>query len=708
MTSIAEFTTAATTRQPPPPLRAPYNFVPLNPTVLPTPLGDAPDIGTPLEGGLSGELVVEWRVETPLLVGGSDNNGKNDSNDNHIKKNNAPFRLAMDDPTAPGNDFAIPGASLRGMIRAVLEIMAYAHLDLVTDRRFGFRDYDSVRWQKTVNDANLAFRPKEMTNAKGNIVTAKLPFAGWLVARFDGEEYQTGTLHKCDYVEVPVCCIARALDIDADTWHRWTLAERRAELHLKGLLGVIDLGRITPTLAGQQGTLAVPGRALRDPGQTTNKVKEIAFLADTGDSWPIGKPAFDAFDAIQVTDGNDHQGPPEENWSYWRPRLVAGERVPVFFRGDPAAASNRVPEPNEFCMALTRLMRLPHRYTIHDRRRRDQPPLPETRLDFVQALFGHVPPEGEPNRQNRRGRQRAWRSRVRFGLATLTTATPVTPLQARRALTMQPRASFWPFYLRPRPETGRTETVKHPVDWSSDYARLAGRKRYPARNTATPTLPTSPRDKPQQENELVFLPATPAAPLVFRSSIRFTNLLPEELGGLVWAIGLGAHAAGTTGRPRHMLGRAKAFGYGQLQAVILDPARQGWLERNDGAAPPDLATCAASFETWVADGLGDATPFTDRPEIATLLAMADADHGARLATAGCLAFTELAEPGAQSQAERILAAYSTIKKRAACPPPKRGTQHQDRRGDQPIAREAADPSFLFLPDFPSREEEPNR
>ena len=686
MMTIAAFAAAAQNRNPPPPLRAPYNFVPLNEKVLPTPLSEEPDLGTPLEQGLSGELAVEWRVETPLLVGGNENN--------------MPFRLVHDDATTPGADFAIPGASLRGMIRSVLEIMAYAHLDLVGDERFGFRDYDSVKWQSLISNPSLHFRGVPMTNAQGNTFTAKLPFAGWLEAEFEGDTYRTGTLRKCTYVEVSVCCIAAALDIDEDTWHRMPLGERHAELYLRGLRGVIDLGRLTPKLAGQHGTLVVSGRALRDPGQTTNKAKEVAFLDDDLGTSSIGQKAFDAFDAIQVADGNDHSGPPEENWSYWRPRLEAGERVPVFFRGDPAAAGNRVPEPTEFCMALTRLMRLPHRYTIHDRRRRDQQPLPETRLDFVQALFGHVPPEGEPDLENRRGRQRAWRSRVRFGLATLATDKPVTPLKARRALTMRPRASFWPFYLRPKPKTGPTETVKHPVDWSSDDARLAGRKRYPARNAATPELPTSPQDKPQQENQLVFLPASPGAPLVFRSSIRFTNLLPEELGGLVWAIGLGSHADDTTGHRRHMLGRAKAFGYGQVQAVILDPAQHGWLERNDGAAPPDLAACTAAFESWVADGLSDTIPFSDRPEIATLLALADADHGARLAAAACLTFSELAEPGATSQAERILAAYSTIKKRASCPPPKRGNQHQDRKGSQPIAREATDPSFLFLPEFP--------
>lgn len=99
---------AAGQRQPP--LRAPYNFVPVNKRVLPTPLGTDPDLGTPLEDGLSGEIEVEWRVETPLLVGGADNN--------------MPFRLASG-ADGPGDDFAVSGSSLRGMIRAVLEIMAF-------------------------------------------------------------------------------------------------------------------------------------------------------------------------------------------------------------------------------------------------------------------------------------------------------------------------------------------------------------------------------------------------------------------------------------------------------------------------------------------------------------------------------------------------------------------------------------------------------
>lgn len=683
--SIAAFKAAAERT---PPLQAPYNFVPLNAQVLATPLEGDPDLATPHEDGLSGELVVEWRVETPLLVGGNDNN--------------SPFRLD-DDPTGTG-DYAIPGASLRGMVRSVLEIMAFAHLDLFTDRRFGFRDYEAVRWGDV---QRMPGQPQTIVR-NGNEILIQVPRAGWL--RRDGDNYR---LDACSQEKVPVVALAGTLSLTKDDWHCLSLHDRHALLDRHGLTGEIDLGRISPNLAGVRGTLVVAGlvksvvqrverarQGLATPADPNEREKksETAFLADTGSSWTIGKAAFDAFDAIQVTDGNRRPGPAVENWSYWRPRLVAGERVPVFFRGNPETARNRVPAPTEFFMALTRLMRVPHAFTIADRLARSQEPLAGTALDFVQALFGHVP-DAATATLGGKGRQRAWRSRVRFGLARLAQGQTARPLGPRRALTMQPRASYWPFHLRPAPAGGGPERIRHPVDWSSQDSRLAGRKRYPARNHANPSLPRAPNQSDEQENDLVFLDASAGRPLVFRSAIRFHNILPAELGGLVWAIGLGNHDPAMTRRRRHMLGRAKAFGYGQLEARILDPATQGWLETNTGEAPPSLADCAAAFEAWVAAGLGDGRAFGDRPEIATLLALSDAGHGHGLRDQ--LAFTR--GTNGTNDAERILDGYATIKKRAACPP---RDGYPDRRGNRLVARDTADDAFLFLPEYPLPEDGP--
>jgi len=683
MTTIAQFKGVA---QDDPPLRAPYNFVPLNAKVLPSPWPEGPDHAAPHEQGLCGELTVEWRLETPLLVGGRDNN--------------SPFQLGE------GGPYAIPGTSLRGMIRAVLEILSYAHLGAYDDQRFSVRDYDAKTWQD-IQKAAAQNRPGRLPP----------PLAGWLSSNPKEDTYH---LTPCEQIDVPIAGLAVALGISEERWHCMSLHERHRRLLAKGLAGEIDLGRVSPSLAGRRGTLVVAGlikseveRRNGKGGEKTNKAKEVAFLA-TSDArpWPIAKEAFKSFEAIQVKDGNSHRGDPEENWSFWKPQLEKG--VPVFYRGSPSlAAASPVPTPDKFFMALTRLMRVPHRLTVGAVLKETQPPLQPARLDFVEALFGRVPDEDDDNKVTKpQGRQRAWRSRVRFGMATLAENKQEILLEARQAVTMRPRPSFYPFYLRPDP--GAT-AVMHPVDWSSPQAHLAGRKRYPPRNQVA-DLPHAERKAPRQgraeppvqadaagvhgetrelENALTFLAASPKPPLVFRSTIRFHNLLPVELGGLIWAIGL-RNPGGNEDRPlRHMLGRAKAFGYGQLQAQILENDSAFRIKANTGGDGEPPAAYADAFEKWVVAGLGSRAPFTALPEVAALLALCDADLGAELSDA--LAFPRARPSGKLTEAELILKAYSTIRKRSAC----QGAEgHTDRRAGSPVSDDRGDANRLLLPEYP--------
>ena len=680
MTTIAEFKRMA---QADPPLRAPYNFVPLNVKVLESPWPEGPDHAAPHERGLCGELTVEWRLETPLLVGGRDNN--------------SPFQFGE------GGPYAIPGASLRGMIRAVLEILSYAHLGAYDDQRFSVRDYDAKTWQDI-----------QKATAQNRLGRLGPPLAGWL-----SKNTSDGTYHltECKQIDVPISDLAGTLGKTKEDWDCASLHDRHALLAANGLSGKkIDLGRVSPSLAGSLGTLVVAGlikseveRRNGKGGQETNKAKEVAFH-ETQDarSWPISQAAFEAFEAIQVKDGNSHRGPPEENWSFWKPKLDKGVRMPVFYRGDPRNAAGRVPAPTEFVMALTKLMRFPHAYTTADVTRRSQPPLLPSQLDFVEALFGRVPDEDDDKVAKPQGRQRAWRSRVRFGMAELVAHQQATLLAPQQAVTMRPRPSFYPFYLRPNP---KTTGVVHPVDWSSPQAHLAGRKRYPPRNQVA-DLPNAGRETRRQgkaerpaqadaadarndtnelENSLRFLDASPERPLVFRSPIRFHNLLPEELGGLIWAIGLRNPGGNENRRLRHMLGRAKAFGYGQLQAEILASR----IDANTGGAGEPLAAYADAFEKWVVAGLKSRAPFTALREVAALLALCDADLGAELREA--LTFPRSRE-GA-SDPDRILKAYSTIRKRSACRETDRN-KRTDWRAGTPVSADRGDPGRLLLPEYP--------
>src|SRR5437764_721459 len=71
-------------------------------------------------------------------------------------------RAATTASTRPGEGgpFVIPGASLRGMVRAALEIAAFARLSFFDDDRFALRDYDHLTWQKAGQGRGRDDRPR--------------------------------------------------------------------------------------------------------------------------------------------------------------------------------------------------------------------------------------------------------------------------------------------------------------------------------------------------------------------------------------------------------------------------------------------------------------------------------------------------------------------------------------------------------------------
>ena len=116
---------------------APYRFVPLNKQVV-RPENDvfkrwkAGTLHTdPLEDGLSGTLEFRLRFDGPVLVG---QKAPREPGNNSI---------IPDLPMQLGNQYVIPGPTIRGCIRAVLEIGSFAKLTQThLDKRYGLRDFN--------------------------------------------------------------------------------------------------------------------------------------------------------------------------------------------------------------------------------------------------------------------------------------------------------------------------------------------------------------------------------------------------------------------------------------------------------------------------------------------------------------------------------------------------------------------------------------
>ena len=90
-------------------ITAPFNFVPLNKEVFYPSWSDEISFDKPLDESLSGEIEIKITALSPIFIRDSQNKEK------FCNYN---------------GQFFIPGSSVRGMVRNVLEIMSFAKLKL--------------------------------------------------------------------------------------------------------------------------------------------------------------------------------------------------------------------------------------------------------------------------------------------------------------------------------------------------------------------------------------------------------------------------------------------------------------------------------------------------------------------------------------------------------------------------------------------------
>ncbi|OIQ35226.1 MAG: hypothetical protein BM559_01550 [Roseobacter sp. MedPE-SWchi] len=343
--------------------------------------------------------------------------------------------------------------------------------------------------------------------------------------------------------------------------------------------------------------------------------------------------------------------------------------LPVYWR-NPETGGNQ-----QYCSAtpilsLTPFLRVPYKYSVQDMVQRTQPfPTPGTpeddTYDLVQALLGWAPLEPPKTRLASRTKQeKALRSRVRFGFAMSGNAQMTAP---KSYAATRPRASYWPFYLKPNGDN----KARHPFDFNNEQAILSGRKRYVARG-GTDSLPqvsdqgsASAEGRDERMNSAVTFLKEGA---LFSGEIRFRSISAIELGALVWAITFG-DLEGKHGY-RHMMGRAKAFGYGQVRARI------------SGSGDLDLQGALNAFTDWVSLQMDQ--PFETLPQIRSLRAMASPEIGKQ--QAHLLKYPEHGSGG--SSAERVLAGYQELKTKA--------TNTRGQYGGKTIQETSA----LGLPEYP--------
>lgn len=644
---------------------SPYAFVPLV-KPLPSPFGDdVPSHARPEKDGACGHIDVEWVFERPALVGGSD-------------PRDGWATFAEDARGVP----ILPGGTTRGLIRSLLEIATGSRMDHYDhDAHFAVRDSEDKRiWKEAMPSAtDRAFSFGWLRPADPGRIPSAHNFDGWVIELVErAHQLETSSVvpdvaqfeKKNVAGKMAELVALKRLHISATTESKPepkpVEEKQKAVFNPRGTIS----GWVVVTGVDPAREMATTTARADTKGPKAKKYATL-FVDQPGlRVFPVPPEVMRRF----VKTHNTTPGKGECAWDYWlallkdgMPKNASGASmpgIPVFIghefhaaasggqknsrpinprddqkaRNDqlaallkqlegPAGRRKAAQDATLVYLSLSRFVKVPHKRSLRDVIE-SQDHVLDMRLDFARALFGQVPPEKiEAEVEGKPGRG-ALKGRVSFGEADLVAPRKVPSPLEKIGATLAPRASFWPYYLRPGGAVG-TE----PYDYSDSNSRIAGWKRYPVRAQAigftrderTGGSPAPAGGSHSIEAKMRFLPATKECPLIFRGRIYLHNLKPAEIGALLWALTWGGVLSGERQPQRHQIGRGKPQGYGVCfcRVTKLD------LETNIGEAPKSAAAYVSDFQTFVlgawnaSENEEKASAFASLPMIAPLLAMAD-------------------------------------------------------------------------------------
>ena len=519
-------------------IKAPFNFVPLNSKVFFPKWADQISQDIPFSDGLSGYIDIIIKAESPILV-----------SEGIKEKGQIHYFCHTPAENMSNWKFFIPGTSIKGVIREVMEILAFGKMSFTQNRSFTIRDLyrgkknddDEIKtdgdfylekinienvhcgWMRKtpngciIDDCGIPWRIsaekiEEMFKAR-NI---RLDLMDFILdeRRFSNSEANKGNR----YAKKKYDMLKEALGIISEKGFEEEIQESLTDYFVNDNdTDIAKCGRIFKSQAagGKKGTIVFTGQpgARKFKGEKwEGKFFEFIFPSEIlRQNIHVSEGVFRVFETIHK-DSPDYEG-------FRRKQLNEGKQIPVFF----TYCDNNKDEIDS--IGISYMYRYPAFNSVYngipigllDVKRRDLP----------ECIFGYT-----SNNDSLKGR-------VVFSNAFLM-GNPVI-LQKNYALA-SPHASFYPLYL------GNGQS------WNSQSIRIAGRKRYPHKNIPIGNRGTSNMESPKR-------PLDKGSE--FKCRIRFFNLIPTELGALLSSLDFCEHS-----ECYHSLGQGKPLGYGKVKITI--------------------------------------------------------------------------------------------------------------------------------------------
>lgn len=508
-------------------IKAPYNFVPLENKAFYPSWANHISQDIPFEDGVSGSIEYKITSETPIFV----RNGYTDRKDPDTKFSQT-----------PNGQYFIPGTSIKGEIRNVLEILSFGKMTQVQDARFGIRDLSNnpegrfyrqiiqnvhCGWlykqlaedgseEYLINDCGEPGRisPEQIDNlCKTNLTQFGLQFSiDRNNADKDTEEYLRSAYYKYkEILKLNLTDVNKQLD------------DIEYSLHNRFSGSYDNYGKFITNLDsnGRSGSIVVTGQSSRrkqrynrqlDRLKWEGKYYEFVFF-ESNTNEKVESQIIDDFITIH-----------KNNYDYkniWKRYLNEGKRVPVFFmrRNGDAGPIDAIGLAYMFRIPTANLIKGAIPIELQSNRRKD----------LAECIFGTA----KESLGQLKGRVNISHA---FACGTPNKCNPVTTVLG------SPKPSYGPLYA----SNGT---------WNDANAQIKGRKRYPVRTTLLP--PNEGTDS----QTCKFIPLDQGTS--FKGRITFHNLKECELGALIAALTFNGHPECC-----HSIGEAKPLGYGKVKISI--------------------------------------------------------------------------------------------------------------------------------------------
>lgn len=542
-------------------INVPYNFVPLNQHVFRPPWGKVINHDVPFREGLSGQLTLTIKAETPIFIRGGGQESTPDS---------PPLEFS----NVNGHYF-IPGSSIKGMLRNVVEILGFGQLRQFNDDRYGIRDIQN----------ELAYPLK-----KSNTI-----HAGWMKPTNDPEHpyciYDVGVVSRQDDDDSVFRISHQQLGVSPFT-HKSFLAifaknndhysnteeDQKTALHkyklyyncedALALFQEAHSVKRTPDDVDSNYHLVFTGQPNHNSTKGGKKWEfRFPVLSEEHHKGRlITKQDFDDFKFI-YNDKDHDKIDISKDWAFFKERLAAGKEIPVFFSLERESGNDKVAH-----FGLSMLYKLPYKYRVGQLAGQHTDMDPKA-PDLAACIFGYTTGD------------KALKGRVHIAHA-FAQGNP-RPMQTVRKVLMGPKPTFYPFYVEQSVNSqGVLLNQQGYKTMMDEHARIRGYKRYPIHAGFDAALGDA--DPKLHRNVMTrFKPLPPDT--VFKTTVRYHNLLPEELGALLSAI-----TFHNTESCYHNIGMGKPLGFGKV-TLDIDPAftparRRQYMGRFEAMMDAELGT----------------------------------------------------------------------------------------------------------------------